>query len=568
MSAGSGHIDAIENHVVAVGEARDRAWRRTVGPINRVSFVAEQRRHRRSTWQLSAICTLAVLITGLPLSLVMTPVVFAVALLVLVVTRPFTPNAAAAWDAYGLVFTLLFDVADRLDRDPLAALLPKLALLAAVMVTPGVVTMATLYWWLGRVFARAGTGALLLGLGAREPNAQDLEERQLVNVVEEMAIAAGLQPPRVMLLDVTVANAAAVGSAPEDAVVVISRRLLDELDRDDTQGVLGHLIGSIGNGDLGIALTIVRTFQTFGLASTLLGVPFSSQARGTVRELAGFALGRSGADRNSRADLLLTMLSRDLNEVSFDDVDRVLGSDEQRAKGVWSWPLKIRVYALFPLWFATNMAKVAMMLLSSFLAEPVIALLWRTRRYLADATAVQLTRDPNGLASALTILQRWGGIIPGGKWAAHLFIVGGQVASGRADLLRTRLEAAGSRASWAERARIAREAAESEPDADEGSGSMVGSHTSVVNYHPPLAKRLARLEALGATLPTAPGSAPGTGRSPAQRGAMALLMVIVVPLLALCVVLGLVALGLMMMLLALAIFVCMGLLYVIYSLLR
>ena len=55
-----------------------------------------------------------------------------------------------------------------------------------------------------------------------------------------------------MLLDGEVANAAVVGSSPADAVVVVSRRLLDEMDRDETQGVLAHLIASIGNGDLGV----------------------------------------------------------------------------------------------------------------------------------------------------------------------------------------------------------------------------------------------------------------------------------------------------------------------------
>ena len=76
-----------------------------------------------------------------------------------------------------------------------------------------------------------------------------------------------------MLLDGQIANAAVVGSSPEDAVVVVSRRLLDEMDRDETQGILAHQIASIGNGDLGIALSMVTVFRTFGLVNTLLDAP-------------------------------------------------------------------------------------------------------------------------------------------------------------------------------------------------------------------------------------------------------------------------------------------------------
>ena len=76
-----------------------------------------------------------------------------------------------------------------------------------------------------------------------------------------------------------------VGSSPGDAVVLISRRALDRLDRDETQGLLAHLIGSIGNGDLKIALRLVTVFRTFGLVSTLLEVPVSSSARAALWRL-------------------------------------------------------------------------------------------------------------------------------------------------------------------------------------------------------------------------------------------------------------------------------------------
>ena len=55
---------------------------------------------------------------------------------------------------------------------------------------------------------------------------------------------------------------------------------------------------------------------------------------------------------------------------------------------------------------------------------PLIALLWRARRYLADATAVQLTRYPDGLARALQRLGDKGAAIPGAGLAAHVFVIG------------------------------------------------------------------------------------------------------------------------------------------------
>ena len=80
--------------------------------------------------------------------------------------------------------------------------------MAMVLVGPG--ALAVCLTWLGTraLFRRAGPDALVRALGGRAPRAGDLEEHQLGNVVEEIAIAAGVKPPRVMLLDGPIANAA------------------------------------------------------------------------------------------------------------------------------------------------------------------------------------------------------------------------------------------------------------------------------------------------------------------------------------------------------------------------
>ena len=72
------------------------------------------------------------------------------------------------------------------------------------------------------------------------------------------------------------------------------------------------------------------------------------------------------------------------------------------------------------------------------LASAAFACAWRTRRFLADATAVQLTRNPDGLGRALEALAARGGLIPGGQWASHMFIVGGGAASEEATTDRMR----------------------------------------------------------------------------------------------------------------------------------
>ena len=66
-----------------------------------------------------------------------------------------------------------------------------------------------------------------------------------------------------------------------------------------------------------------------------------------------------------------------------------------------------------------------------FVLGPLLAFTWRTRCYLADSTAVQLTRNPDGLARALEQLLDTGALIPGSQGVSHLFIVGAEAARGR-----------------------------------------------------------------------------------------------------------------------------------------
>jgi Zn-dependent protease with chaperone function len=88
-------------------------------------------------------------------------------------------------------------------------------------------------------------GGQLIALSTR-----DLQQRRLLNVVEEMAIAAGMPIPQVYLLDDDSINAFAAGSTPGSAVIGITRGALQRLNRDELQGVIAHEFSHIANGDM------------------------------------------------------------------------------------------------------------------------------------------------------------------------------------------------------------------------------------------------------------------------------------------------------------------------------
>jgi hypothetical protein len=160
-----------------------------------------------------------------------------------------------------------------------------------------------------------------------------------------------------------------------------------------------------------------------------------------------------------------------------------------------------------PYYIGTFMSQILLWFLSSLVLGPLLALVWRTRRYLADATAVQLTRHPSAVAGGLLALQRSGGLLPDGRWAAPLFIVGHEIAhtrhlsqaSGRAETDQQAATAALG-GLWSGDPAAAQRFAEqmAEREAAEGSGGFAGEPGSVVALNPPLQRRITRLRAMGA----------------------------------------------------------------------
>ena len=191
--------------------------------------------------------------------------------------------------------------------------------------------------------------------------------------------------------------------------MVVSRRLLDELDRDETQGIIAQLVASVGNGDLGAALAIVSMHRAFGLVMAVLGAPFGPHARRTL-----LRIGRLGLRRGR------------MNPAELDELDAMLTKLTEGTEGDMNPSRKTTILDVLRLPFMLAQTAFWMCRLAfvSFVLGPLLALAWRSRRYLADATAVQLTRNPDAVARGLRALAVRGGVIPGGSWAAPLFVLG------------------------------------------------------------------------------------------------------------------------------------------------
>ena len=269
-------------------------------------------------------------------------------------------------------------------------------------------------------------------MGARPARTDDIEEIQLGNIVTEMAIAAGVEPPTVMLIDSTLMNAASVGLSRHRSTIVVSRRCLDELDRDETQGLLAYVIASIGNGDLNIGLMTMSLFQTFGLVMSFLDIPFSHAARSALWRTFKLAVTPIGPNTDAEAQIVTEMLASRMRPDALDEMNQFMAKMLKPGLGGVGTIIGSLVMLFFMPWlFARLFGSLLLMLVMLFLLGPLLAASWRTRRLLADATAVQLTAK-----------SEWAGSrsgLAGGVWRCHpnagvgdlMFVVGPEASSGR-----------------------------------------------------------------------------------------------------------------------------------------
>jgi Zn-dependent protease with chaperone function len=386
-----------------------------LGPIDRVHFLDDQRRHRRASWRFSVFAVVAVALSGLPLCLLISPPLFGLSVVVVHVVDLIAPVPQVWWSTLEQVARAVPNTWATVRGH--GGDVPW-TLLLATLILPGACAMLLIWIWIRILFRQVGVGGVLRRLRARPPRKDVVEELQIVNIIEEMAIAAGVRPPAVMLIDSTAANAAAVGLTIDDATILVSRGLLD-LDRDARQAILGHIVASVANGDLKIASLILSVFQTWGLLSLLIDTPFGPSSRTAVRQFVSTSrqAWRNEADRRTAAGMLDRLM--DGAGMSFDDLfEHTLVSETTRSpwQGLF---VSVPLYVTFGVGAIASKAAIALFTLLVF--GPWVALLWRSRRRLADATAVQLTRYPDALARAVTLMEERNVAVENGAPVRFLF---------------------------------------------------------------------------------------------------------------------------------------------------
>ena len=247
------------------------------------------------------------------------------------------------------------------------------ALLVSTGLTLSIITLGSLY---KRAQLRHGGAKVAESLGGRRlnPGTTDYEERRLLNVVEEMALAAGTPVPPVYLLDNEPSiNAFAAGHTPGDAVIGINRGTIEQLSRDELQGVIAHEFSHILNGDMRLNLNLM------GLLNGIL-----------VFAIIGYYLLRFGGMGGRH-------------------------SHHSSGNGKSSSGLQFLLLGV---------AMMAIGYIGLFFARLIKAAVSRQREYLADASAVQFTRNPAGIAGALQkigVLSNMPMISPEAEAASHMF---------------------------------------------------------------------------------------------------------------------------------------------------
>jgi len=191
---------------------------------------------------------------------------------------------------------------------------------------------------------RAGGAVIAQEMGGKlvTPDTTNPDEQRLLNVVEEMAIAAGISVPAVYVLEQERGiNAFAAGFTPNDAVIGVTRGCLEVLSRDELQGVIGHEFSHILNGDMRLNLNLIGVLN--GLLLIYISGRVLADLQGSVRDRDGKAV-----------------------------------------------PI-----ALF------GLGLIVIGLIGVFFGRLIKAAVSRQREFLADASAVQFTRNPQGIAGAL-----------------------------------------------------------------------------------------------------------------------------------------------------------------------
>ena len=387
----------------------------TGATIDRVHFLDEQRRNRRRSLRFSLFAVVAVGLAGIPLCVLASPLLFGIVLVGAHVVDLIAPLSDAQWARLHDVAFVLPNLWAKIRGRPVDVPWGTLAML---YVAPGALFMLLAWPFIQLLSRTAGAGMMLRRLASRDPNRAVLPEQQLANVVQEMAIAAGVRPPTVRIIESPAVNAVAVGLTTDDAVLLATTGFLDRLDRDERQAIVAHLVGSVGNGDLEIAAVILSVFQTWGLVALLLETPLDAHRRALVRRFVGLSIqaARGRVDAEEARVLLHRLLTG--GGFEFEEFFAHLETINPKSVAHGCYIMLIQIPLIATVGLASIAAKQSIGLFTTLVLGPWLAAMWRARRRLADATAVQLTRNPGALARAVRTLEGCDVEVPGG-WAVN-----------------------------------------------------------------------------------------------------------------------------------------------------
>lgn len=218
----------------------------------------------------------------------------------------------------------------------------KPVVMTSSLVLGGIILMMTLKW----VSLRQGGRVVAESLGGERVTYSNAtpQQRILLNVVAEMALAANVPMPPVYVLPESAINAFAAGYSPADAVIGVTQGCIEQLNREELQGVVAHEFSHILNGDMRLNIRLMAWL--YGILC--------------IAEAGRFLLEHSRGAR----------ISRSSNEKSN--------------------PLPLIGLGLLIIGY-----------LGVFFGNLIKAAVSRQREFLADASAVQFTRNPDGIAGAL-----------------------------------------------------------------------------------------------------------------------------------------------------------------------
>ncbi len=256
-------------------------------------------------------------------------------------------------------------------REPGQSLVSHPEQLSVPLLAGGVTLLIILGGTLYKVVdLRAGGGSRVAeSLGGRRlsPDAADPTQRRLLNIVEEMALASGTPVPPVFMLDEPGINAFAAGYSPSDAVLGVTRGCAELLTREELQGVIAHEFSHILNGDMRMSIRLI------GILHGILLIGLTGQLILRIFFYSGSGRSRSNSNGKDGGGQIVMVI------------------------------------------IALGILAIILGFIGTFLGNLIKAAVSRQREFLADASAVQFTRNPSGIANAL---KRIGGYKTGSRLQA------------------------------------------------------------------------------------------------------------------------------------------------------